>query len=62
MPIRRCFEGGRPGFTIEGTSKHFMYTEGDESSRNYAYKRAVAMLRAIKANQHARRNRKKRDR
>lgn len=53
MPIDGCQIGGKPGFKAGPTGKCFPYEPKNEQSREMAYNRALAQLRAIEASKHS---------
>lgn len=42
MPIQNCSSEGKPGFKWGDAGKCYTYTEGNESSRKDARKKAIA--------------------
>ena len=47
MPIKRCQEGGRPGYKFGDSGKCYSYRKGDMKGEKEAYDRAAAQGRAI---------------
>lgn len=49
MPVRKCYQNGKPGFQWGESGKCYTYTRNDKESRERARSKAVAQGQAIKA-------------
>lgn len=54
MPVRRCYQGGKPGYQYGDSGKCYTYTPGDEAGRKRAEKKAHLQAAAIKGSQERR--------
>lgn len=53
MPIRRCWQDGKPGYQYGETGKCYTYEPGDEEGRKEARRKAEKQAQAIRASQTA---------
>jgi len=51
MPVRRCWQDGKPGYQYGDTGKCYTYDPGDEENRKLAKARAEKQAQAIRASQ-----------
>jgi hypothetical protein len=51
MPVRRCYQGGKPGYQYGKSGKCYTYTAGNESSREAAKAKANKQGAAIRSSQ-----------
>jgi hypothetical protein len=54
MPVRRCYQGGKPGYQYGKSGKCYTYTAGNESSQKAAKKKAHLQGAAVKSSQKGR--------
>ena len=50
MPVKQCQEDGKPGYKWGDQGKCYTYTEGNESSKKQAKKKAAKQGQAAHAN------------
>jgi len=51
MPVRRCHQGGKPGYQYGETGKCYTYAPGDEAGRKRAKEKAHKQGAAVKGSQ-----------
>ena len=52
MPLNTCRQDNKPGFKWGDSGHCYTYTEGNESSRAEAKRKAMIQARAIEASRH----------
>jgi hypothetical protein len=47
MPVKKCSEGGKPGYKCGDSGKCYTYSGGNERSRKNAKRKAILQCRAM---------------
>lgn len=54
MPVRRCYQNGKPGYQYGESGKCYTYAPGDEADRKAAKEKAHLQGAAVKSSQKGR--------